>query len=296
MYRSIAAISVIVLGLAAPSVASPADEHQALVKQYRYRASIYVSQWRGPWIPKRSLPLKGASFLVVGSSSIVGQLGMSVHHYLNSLGFDVVRRGKSASGLTRTDYFDWWKELDKLKVPKNTVGALVYMGVNDAQGIWLHPKEMKWAKRPSDPWIRWQQPGWSEIYRDRVTSFANALCNRGVGRVIFLLPVDVSQPRLNLRLSRVRKLQREGVERSSCGAAVSAAGDFALLQGFRGLRSQKRRAADGYHLSPFGAEIVWKRIRGHLLHLVGGLPAPASVHHLVNDKATLGIKTVGQSR
>ena len=275
-------ITLLISVLPATAVAEGGADPKAMMEQYRYRASIYVSDWRGPWINEQPPPVRGAGFLVIGSSSVVGQLGRSAESQLKALGFNVLRRGKSASGLTRTDYFDWWKEAKQMKVPRNTVGALVYMGVNDAQGIWLHPHEKRWAKRPSDPWIRWQQPGWSEIYRDRVTSFAETLCKRGIGRVIFLLPVDVAKPFLSRRMMRVRRLQREGVMRSSCGAAVSAAGDRLWLKRFGVRKSEQRRAADGYHLSPYGADIVWKRIRGHILHLVGGLPAAPEVHRLIS--------------
>ncbi len=257
-------------GAAAATVASQptvtADNFRALERDL-------VSHWQGPWLPDLPTPKAGERFWVIGSSSVAGNLGRLMVDRLHRLGFDAKRHGASATGFSRPDFFDWWAEVDKLPLSDKVAGVLIYMGVNDPQGIWLHPGERKQVGK-REVWLRFHEKGWGTIYRQRVTSLIDRICARGVRRVIILPPADVRGSWLHGKLRRIRRLQIAGAQASKCGAVVSAAGDTLFLKDRFAERRDPRRMPDGYHLSTYGADIVWQRIRGHLLHRVGGLPRP----------------------
>ena len=230
-----------------------------------------VSQWGAPSPVPR--PQRGDRFLIVGSSSVAGNLGRLFVRRLGRLGFAASRFGMSATGFSRPDYYDWMAAVERLPIDQNAAAVLVYMGVNDPQGIWLWPAERK-AMGRRDKWVRFHEPEWPGIYAKRVTAFINKMCDKGARRVIMLPPADVRWATLDNRLRRVRRLQILGARASKCGAAVSPAGDQLYLQDRAAERREPRRLKDGYHLSTLGAEVVWQRVRRHLLHSVGGLPLP----------------------
>jgi hypothetical protein len=74
-----------------------------------------------------------------------------------------------------------------------------------------------------------------------------------------VLPVDVKRPRLQRRLHRIRALQAQAARQTSCGVALSTAGDEARLAASR---TPQLRHRDGFHLTAKGAKLVWNRIRG----------------------------------
>ena len=194
--------------------------------------------------------------IIIGSSSVKGALGRRLAKGLERDGFKATRWGRSASGLSRLDYYDWFDAVTDLPIGDKTAGVIVYVGVNDPQGLWLYPHERKTRSK----WIRWHEKNWGKVYRERVVMLINALCALGVPKVAMLTPVDVNWSRLQDRLVRVRRLQIEGARQSKCGIAVSSSGDLLHLKD-KIERRESRRARDGYHLTGFGGDIVWERIR-----------------------------------
>ena len=229
-----------------------------------------VSRWVAEGLEDPDRPAEGDGVLVLGSSSIRGNLGRTLERKLSRIGFDVFRQGVSSSGISRPDYFDWQARAKSVPVGPQTAAALLYMGVNDPQGIWMSPEEQR-ARGRKDRWIRWHEPLWDVIYRERVTQLIDTLCERGVRRVVVLTPADVRWRGLQERLVRVRRLQIEAARASQCGRAVSTSGDDLLLRDPEE-RKSPLRMPDGYHLSTLGAERVWARVTPHLLRVVGGLP------------------------
>ena len=206
--------------------------------------------------------------IIIGSSSVNGALGRRLEAGLEREGFKATRWGRSASGLSRLDYYDWFDALLELSIGPRTAGVIVYLGVNDPQGIWLYPYERKTA----DKWVRFHHKDeWEAKYRERVVILIDALCAFGVPKVAMLTPVDVRWSRLQERLVRIRRLQIEGARQPKCGVAVSGSGDSLLLaEPERG--EPKLRMRDGYHLSATGGDLVWDRIKYRALRIFTGRP------------------------
>ena len=97
-----------------------------------------------------------------------------------------------------------------------------------------------------------------------MAGFVNRLCERGVPRVVLLLPVDVRHTKLDSALRRIRAAQVNGTLRSQCGVAVATAGDMPTFVD----RGRKLRRPDGFHMTRAGAEVVWQRARPTVMAVV----------------------------
>jgi hypothetical protein len=182
-------------------------------------------------------------------------------------GLKVERFARSSAGMSRPDFFDWMKEVRKVKINSNTQAIVVYLGVNDAQGIWLRKSERDGQGR-RDKWVIWSDKRWGSIYRERVTRFTNLLCEKGAQKVIWLTPIDVKPKRLQKRLDRIRQMQEQGAAASKCGTAVPGSGDLRhILQGTK--LGKAIRSHDGTHMTRKGSRVLWQRIGVRILSLVG---------------------------
>ena len=211
--------------------------------------------------------------LVLGSSSILGGVGRVLAHGLRKRGFSVYKLGVGSSGLSRPDYFDWVGRVPMLPVSKRTVLAVLYLGGNDAQAIWVRPRERsRWGRT----WIGFERAAWPKLYAKRAVELAAALCKRGVRQVVFILPADVGKRRLQRRLAKVRRGQVRGASRVRCATAVAARGDLARIVASRARQKRtprRRRTAhvrlrqpDGVHMTNAGARRLWQRVSRRVLH------------------------------
>lgn len=143
--------------------------------------------------------------------------------------------------------------METLSFDRRTAAVFIYLGVNDGQSLWLRPSE---RQRGGGRWLHWRDPRWRKVYQQRAQRLYDMICRRGVKRTIVLLPVEVTKRSLERRLRRIRELQRKAAERVSCATAVSTAGgDRSFL-----VNGQPTRLADGFHMSPLGARLVWERV------------------------------------
>lgn len=211
--------------------------------------------------------LGGDRAVIFGSSSVRQAFGRLLRRELEERGYQVTLEGVSAAGFARPDFRDVNAIAARLPISEETGVVLVYLGVNDAQSLWLSPSERKGAKRP---WVSWRNPRWNELYEGRVRRFIDRLCARGAERVVMLLPVDVVRPRLQERLQRVRAAQARAAATSSCGTAVATRGDRGRFES-----GGARRRRDGFHMTPHGARMVWRRIREQVLDDGGEVRAAA---------------------
>jgi hypothetical protein len=205
--------------------------------------------------------------LIVGSSSMNQALGRLIEHELERLGYSVTRKAVSAAGLARPDYRDMNAIVEELPISSSTAAVFIYIGMNDAQSIWLRPGEQLAFGRTYLPWT---DARWQGLYVQRAQEFFERICERGAQRAIVLLPVDVKRERLQTRLKRIRELQAQAASSSSCAVALSTAGDLGRFDS-AGASLRKR---DGLHMSSRGAHAVWRRIQAEALHLVGTPEAP----------------------
>jgi hypothetical protein len=177
---------------------------------------------------------------------------------LEQRGYRVTLEGVTSAGFARPDFRDVNAILDGVAIDRETALVLVYLGINDAQALWLTPHERKTGARP---WLAWSDRRWSGIYERRVRRFIARICARGAGRVVLLLPVDVVGPRLQHRLQRVRTLQARAAAASRCGVAVATRGDRGRFHA----GGVARRRKDGFHMTEHGARVVWARVRERAL-------------------------------
>lgn len=199
--------------------------------------------------------------LIVGSSSMNQSLGHLLSRELSRRGYRVTRKGVSAAGLARPDYRDMTQIMEELPINEDTAAVFVYLGMNDAQAIWLRPDERSAFGRTFLPWT---DQRWQGLYVQRAQELFERICERGAQRAIILLPVDVKRDRLQRRLARIRALQARAASASSCAVALSTAGDLGRFDA----AGVSLRARDGLHMSTHGALAVWRRIQREALRLV----------------------------
>jgi len=199
--------------------------------------------------------------LLLGSSSMNHSLGRIIARELSHRGYRVLRKGVSAAGLARPDFRDMNAILEDLPISKRTVAVFVYLGMNDAQSLWLHPNERSASGRE---YLPWGDDRWDDLYWQRAHDFFERICQKGAQRALVLLPVDVKRERLQSRLKRIRALQAEAASDSSCGVALSTTGDVDRFE----VNGVSMRRPDGFHMSPKGAQVVWERIQDQALSLV----------------------------
>ena len=191
---------------------------------------------------------------MIGSSSVGQSLGRVIERELSERGYHVSRKGVSSAGLSRPDHRDMQRLVEDLPISRKTAAVFVYLGVNDAQALWLRPRERGPSGRE---YLPWSDERWSGLYAERARQLVERICQRGARHAFVVLPVDVKRERLQQRLDRIRKLQARAVARTSCGVALTTTGDE---RSFDAAESPLRRH-DGFHLTARGAEVVWERIR-----------------------------------
>jgi hypothetical protein len=203
--------------------------------------------------------------VLVGSSSFNQPFGHILARELQRRGYQVTRKGVSGAGLARPDFRDMNRVLEALPIGTNTAAVFVYLGVNDAQAVWLYPHERGAAGLTSVPF---GSAGWDATYARRTREFLDRICERGARHAIVLLPVDVNRPDLQRRLVRIRELWARAAAETSCAKVVRTAGD----EGHFEAEGLPTRLPDGFHMSARGAQIVWKRIEPRVARLLQTAP------------------------
>ncbi len=204
--------------------------------------------------------------LLAGDSMIAGGLGLYLERDLSKeLGYPVLRKGKTSSGLSRPDFFNWMKEgravVDEFK-PEATV---VMFGGNDVQGLYMGRD-----REPDQPlWIRFpEEEAWSREYSRRVSEFCDIIAPDG--QPIFWIGMPVMRPpTFHEKIKRVNVIYRAEMAIRPNATFIDiwdmlsdGNGGYAhkieLQPAAEGEKVKKVRvrAGDGIHLSPAGARIV----------------------------------------
>lgn len=248
-------------------VAPPAQKRQ-VTPAARPVAAPLKKATPAPPVKKRVTRKK---VLILGDSMAATDFGKALEKRLKAdRHFSPRRRGKSATGLARPDFFDWTKEAKRqLKKHKPDV-VVVVIGGNDGQDLISVPAGS--ARR-----VVWDTKRWAGRYAARVEAFADLL--RADGRQVFWLELPAMEKgSLERKLRKIRALQRRSVE-GKAGVRylrtrphlVGADGKVHRSLRHRG-KTVKMRQADGIHFTLAGA----KHFAGLVYEdLAAALTAPA---------------------
>jgi hypothetical protein len=203
--------------------------------------------------PRLARASEARRVLIVGSSAMAGAFGGALHHGLEALGYEVHRRHRSSSSLTRPDFFDWFAEGDRLYESFRPHATLVFFAANDAQALFTE----------SDPaWIQFHdEKPWTEAYRARVNRFADVVSPRGE-RVVWIGAPVMRSPKLNERMQRTNKIYEEEMRWRRSAMFVDTWASLADGRGNYADRiridgtTKKVRAPDGVHFNRTGANIL----------------------------------------
>lgn len=216
--------------------------------------------------------------LILGDSLAATGFGALLEKRLDAHpGIVCHRRGKSASGLARPDFFDWIAEGKRQVEQRDPDLVVVIMGGNDGQD--LTPEKPKAGKR-----VPWTDEAWASAYRERMDTFL-ATISGPERKVLWLELPTMGLRSLEKKLELIRDVQRQAVD--ALGeqgtyletAALVTNGQGELLThapvGPKG-RTQEIRAEDRIHFTMSGSEYFADKIYPSVLNVLG-LPDSATV-------------------
>jgi len=220
-------------------------------------------------VPTATSPLR---ILVAGDSTSQGvgnQLKASATK-LPELAVDV--KGKVATGLTRSDYFDWVARTQELIAQDRPEVYVFMVGANDQQSV-LAPDGKVLALYGS--------PGWEQAYRERVAQVMDLA--RGDGRrVVWVGEPNVGNPKIQEALQTINRVAKEEARRRDwveyfdlAKVVAGPDGGFADYVTLDDLGTVKCFAGDGVHLSSKCLQHTMTELIPFLQDLYGG-PAPST--------------------
>ncbi|TPV94585.1 MAG: DUF459 domain-containing protein [Myxococcales bacterium FL481] len=211
--------------------------------------------------------------LLVGDSLIATGFGVLLEKRLDAHPhIRCFRRGKSASGLARPDFFDWMSEAKRQVKNRKPDLIVVVMGGNDGQDL-TH-------KRKKSSRVRWKSEGWEAAYRERVDALTDVLLDGNQRKLLWLGLPFMDLRSLERKLVTIREVQQ---------AAVAARGEMAsyvdttslLGDGSEGLpeyvrvrkRKHKLRDDDGIHFTMSGSQYFADKVYPEVLRVLNLAPA-----------------------
>lgn len=204
--------------------------------------------------------------LIVGDSMAATDFGRALERRLDAHArLKTARRGRSATGLARPDYFDWMSEAERQIKRHRPDIVIVIIGGNDGQD--LIPK--KKGRR-----VHWNKPKWNQAYADRVTAFAKLLMGED-RKVAWLELPAMDRRRFERKLSLIRKVQKDAL--AQLGPRVQYVSTRKIFYDDRGRLKRKirdkrgkmvdLRQKDGIHFSLPGSHYFADRVLPSLLAL-----------------------------
>jgi S-formylglutathione hydrolase FrmB/lysophospholipase L1-like esterase len=164
----------------------------------------------------------------------------------------VKRAFKSATGLCRPDFFDWFAFMGTLLAENEPELVIVSLGANDTQDIVTEDRERH--KVASE--------GWNEEYAARVRRILDMAGDSGASVFWVGLPI-MGKKTYNERVENLN-----AVVAAACGEALNCrffdtwtlladeSGKFAAYRTLPGGKHERIRAKDSIHLTESGAEIM----------------------------------------
>ncbi len=186
------------------------------------------------------------------------------------------RKGKSASGLARPDFFDWIAEGKRQVELRQPDLVVVILGGNDGQD--LTPR-----KRSGDKRVAWQHDDWAASYRARIDEFLGVIAAPG-RRILWLGLPTMGLRSLEQKLELIRSIQAEAVAAVGDDAVYLDTTPFVTDENGQMLREarvgergklQQIRAEDRIHFTMPGSEYLADRVYPEVLAVLGLPDAPA---------------------
>lgn len=198
--------------------------------------------------------------LIVGDSLAATGFGALLERRLDAHPHVVCyRKGKSASGLARPDFFDWLAEGKRQVEAREPDLIIAIMGGNDGQDL----TKVRGSKR-----VSWQSEDWGPAYRARMDAFLSTVAGDG-RKVLWLGLPHMGLRSLEKKLVTIRQVQKQAVEALGANATYvdtvpyttdEAGATLATAKvGKRG-KEQTLRADDKIHFTMSGSEYFADRI------------------------------------
>lgn len=220
--------------------------------------------------PTGPRPRKGDRFkvLVLGDSMAATDFGRELEARLDKhKKVRCDRRGKSATGLARPDYFDWMAEGERRVARHNPDLVVVIIGGNDGQD--LKPKAT--GRR-----VFWNSDKWTGAYQERLLQFSKVLMAGGRRLVWIELPA-MDHSSLEKKLEIIRRVQKQTLATLGDEASYLATkpwfyqGDALLkrvkVKGYK--QAQVLRQDDGIHFTVPGSRYFANRVYPKILATLG---------------------------
>jgi hypothetical protein len=143
-------------------------------------------------------PVREQRILLIGDSNFFGSLGHTLRQGFEAEGHIVELRGKSASGLARPEYFDWFAEARSLIARFKPTIIISMIGANDVQRI-------TWPALDDRVYFK-DEAAWRRAYEGRVRQFMRLLSADG-RTVYYLSPTNRGWDLARRAVTKVREVQ-----------------------------------------------------------------------------------------
>jgi hypothetical protein len=225
-----------------------------------------------PEPPALTIPDRPYKVLILGDSLAATGFGVLLEDKLDEHPHvDAFRKAKSASGLARPDFFDWYDQGPAQVEFRKPDLVIVVMGGNDGQDI--------------PPWkgsdrVRWDTDGWPAAYRGRVDQFLQEIAapvaredgTEGSARILWLGLPQMGLRSLEKKLVLIRQIQQDAVASHGRDAVyldttpflVDAQGALIEKAPVDG-KERELRAEDGIHFTMSGSEYLAAKVYPEVL-------------------------------
>ena len=208
--------------------------------------------------------------LLIGDSMAATDFGRELEKRLDQhADIDCRRKGKSATGLARPDFFNWTTEGAKQVKRAEPDLVIVVIGGNDGQDL-ITPNRK--GRR-----VHWNGRRWQDAYRARVEAFVDLLT--GAGRRVLWLELPVMDHRsLEKKLKTIRAVHREAIDaKSDVAWYVDTRRHFVgdddrllrkvRVKGYKKL--QRLRQEDGIHFTVAGSRYFADAVYPEIVEILG---------------------------
>lgn len=206
--------------------------------------------------------------LLLGDSLAATGFGVLLEKALDAHpNIDCARRAKSATGLARPDYFDWYTQGKKAAKKHDPELIIVILGGNDGQDLVLGPNRKKRS--------RWKKDEWDQAYTQRTLEFIDGM--KAPGRKLIWLGLPRTDTKgFEKKLTRIRAAQKSALaQRSSWASYLSTTpmvedGQGKLKKKVRhGRRLAALRQKDGIHFTMHGSHYFADQVYPVIVNALG---------------------------